>query len=162
MTEYYLPDYGWVLTEVHSGKTPYETKNQIILRICFPEDENDTQTDFIYKKMKGLERWFWIDNENIIPYYKDLVEGSRSCMFRENEIVSDKVYSDEAINLTKNVFHKYEYYLGMNLTGDNLNHFQNATSFQFEAINEFNKSNDIFGYILYLIVANEEYNEIEI
>lgn len=162
MTEYYLPDYGWVLTEVHNGKTPYETKNQIILRICFPEDENDTQTDFIYKKMKGLERWLWIDNENIIPYYKDLVEGSRCCMFRENEIVTDKVYGDEAINITKNVFNKYEYYLGMNLSGDNLNHFQNATSFQFEAINELKESDDIFSYILYLIVANEEYNEIEI
>jgi len=65
-------------------------------------------------------------------------------------------------NLTKNVFHKYEYYLGMNLSGDNLNHFQNATSFQFEAINELKESDDISGYILYLIDANEEYNEIEI
>jgi hypothetical protein len=156
MTEYYLPNYGWVLTEVHSGKTPYETKKQIILRICYPEDENDTQTDFIYKKMKGLERWLWIDNENIKPYYEDCKNGSKCCMFRENEIVTDKVYGDEAINITKNVFNKYEYYLGMNLTGDNLNHFQNATSFQFEAINELKESNDIFVYILYLILANEE------
>ena len=160
MTEYYLPDYGWILTEVHKGKTPYETKYQIILRVCHPEDENDTQTDFINKKMKGIEKWFWIENEFVIPYYKDLVEGSRSKMFREKEVFTEKITGEEAINITKNVFHKYEYYLGMNLAGNNLEHFENATYYQFQAISELKESENVSGYINYLYKANEEYDEI--
>ena len=134
MTEYYLPGYGWVLTEVHKAKTPYQPKYQIILRICYPEDENDTQTDFINKKMKGLERWFWIDNEFVIPYYKDLVEGSRSKMFREKDVFTDKILGEESINLTKGVFHLYEYYLGINLLVDNLKHFKMPTIYNFKQI----------------------------
>ncbi len=160
MTEYYLPNYGWILTEVHKGITPYETKNQIILRICYPEDENNTQTDFINKKMKGIERWFWIANEFIKPYYKDLVEGSRCSMFRENEVFTDNISGENAINITKNVFHKYEYFLGMDLAGNNLKHFQNATNYQFQAINQLKKSDNVSGYIYYLNKANEEYDDI--
>lgn len=160
MTEYYLPGYGWILTEVHKGITPYEPKNQIILRVCYPEDENNTQTDFIYKKMKGLERWIWIDNEFVIPYYKDLDNGSKSKMFREKEMFIDKIPGEEAVTLSKIVFHKYEYYLGMNLTGENLGYFENATAYQFQAINDFKGSNNVSGYINYLNKANEEYDEI--
>jgi len=101
MTEYYLPDYGWILTEVHKGITPYEPKNQIILRVCYPEDENNTQDDFIYGKMKGLEKWIWIDNEFVTPYYKDLVEGSKIKMFREKELFTDKAPGEDAVNITK-------------------------------------------------------------
>jgi len=160
MTEYYLPDYGWILTEVHKGITPYEPKNQIILRVCYPEDENDTQSDFVNKKMKGLERWFWIDNEFINPYYKDLVEGSRCKMFREKEVFTDKISGEEAVNISKIVFHKYEHYLGMSLAGDNLEYFKNATNYQFEAINDFKESDDESGYITYMNKANEEYDNI--
>lgn len=160
MTEYYLPDYGWILTDVHKGKTPYEPKYQIILRICHPEDENNTQKDFINKKMKGLERWIWIDNEFVTPYYKDLVNGSKCKMFREKEMFTDKIPGEEAVNLSKIVFHKYEHFLGINLTGENLAHFENATEYQFQAINDFKGSDDVSGYINYLNKANEEYDEI--
>jgi len=160
MTEYYLPDYGWILTEVHKGITPYEPKYQIILRVCHPEDENNTQHDFIYNKMKGLERWIWIDNEFVTPYYKDLVEGSKTKMFREKELFSDENLGEDAVNITKYVFDKYEYYLGMNLAGDNLGHFENATNYQYQAINDFKSSDDVSGYINYLNKANYEYNEI--
>ncbi|KYK33139.1 MAG: hypothetical protein AYK22_01125 [Thermoplasmatales archaeon SG8-52-3] len=160
MTEYYLPSYGWILTEVHKGITPYETKNQIILRICYPEDENNTQTDFINKKMKGIERWFWIDNEFVKPFYKDLVEGSRCSMFREKEVFTDNISGENAIIITKNVFDKYEYYLGMSLAGDNLEYFQNATNYQFQAIEQLKISNDMESYINYLEKANGEYEKI--
>jgi hypothetical protein len=162
MTEYYLPGYGWIPTEVHKGITPYEPKYQIILRVCHPEDENNTQHDFIYKKMKGLERWIWIDNEYVIPYYKDLVEGSKCKMFTEKELFTDKYLVEDAVNITKNVFDKYEYFLGMNLTGNNLGHFENATSYQFLAIDDLKNSEDVSGYINYLNKANDEYDEIVI
>jgi hypothetical protein len=160
MTEYYLPEYGWILTDVHKGKSPYETKYQIILRICHPEDENDTQTDYIHKKMKGIERWFWIDNENVKPYYKDLIEGSRCSMFRENEVFTDSISGENAINITKNVFHKYEFYLSIDLDGDNLGHFINATSYQFQAVNDFKDSDDVSEFIDYLNKSNEQYDKI--
>jgi len=160
MTEYYLPGYGWILTEVHKGITPYEPKNQIILRVCYPEDENNTQKDFIYKKMKGLERWIWIDNEFVVPYYKDLINGSRCKMFREKEVFTDNISGEKAVNISKIVFHKYEHYLGMNLAGENLGHFQNATNYQFQAIDDFKESDDVSGYINYMNKANEEYDKI--
>jgi hypothetical protein len=161
-TEYYCPDYGWILTEVHSGITPYEPKNQIILRICYPEDENDTHTDFIYPKMKGLENWFWIYNQNVKPYYdKDFINGSKTTMSIENEIFTDNESTEEAYSITKEVFHQYQYYINMNLTNENLEHFQNATSYQFEAINEL-KTGNVQQYISFMNMAIEEYNKIVI
>ena len=43
MVEYYLPGYGWVLIETTRGETPYETKRQVVNRVCYPEDEEDTK-----------------------------------------------------------------------------------------------------------------------
>jgi hypothetical protein len=161
-TEYYCPDYGWILTEVHRGITPYEPKKEIILRICYPEDENDTQADFLYPKMKGLEKWFWINNQNVKPYYeKDFINGSKTTMFNENEVFANIVSGEEAIAITKEVFRMYQIYLGMNLTYENMQHYQNATSYQFEAINEIKIGNDL-QYISLMNLAFEEYNKIVI
>jgi len=161
-TEYYCPDYGWILTEVHKGITPYEPKNEIILRICFPEDENDTQTDFIFPKMKGIERWFWINNQNVKAYYeKEFINGSKTRMFNEAEVFTDSNSSEEAYAVTKEVFHQFQHYLGMNLTNENMEHFQNATSYQFEAINELKISN-VLQYISFMNNAIDEYSEIVI
>jgi hypothetical protein len=160
MTEYYCPGYDWILTEVHGGKTPYAPKNQIVLRICYPDDEDDTQTDFIHPRMDFLERWFWIENENIKPYYKDLKEGSKTCGYTEAEIFADSQPGKDALELTQEVFDDYEYYLGLNLAGDDLVHFNNATSFQKEAVYTFKGATDPFGYIYYLNKAREEYNKI--
>jgi hypothetical protein len=160
--EYYCPGYGWILTEVHKGVTPFEPKNQIVLRLCTPEDENNTQTDFLYPKMKGLERWFWIDNQNVKPYYENtFTNGSKTTMFNENDVFTDAIFGGQAIEFTKEVFHKFQYYLGMNLTLENMEHFQNATAFQFYAINELKLGNVEF-YISFMNIALEEYNEIVI
>ena len=161
-TEYYCPGYGWILTEVHRGITPFEPKKEIILRICFPEDENDTQTDFIYPKMKGIEKWFWINNPNVTPYYeKEFTNGSKTKMFNENEVLTDTISGEEAILGTKEVFHKYQYYLGMNLSNENKEHFQNATFYQFEAIYEL-KIGNVLQYNFFIDKAIEEYNKIVI
>ena len=161
-TEYYCPGQGWILTEVHGGITPYEPKKEIILRICFPEDENNTQTDFIYPKMKGIERWFWINNQNVKPYYeKEFVNGSKTRMFNEAEVFTDIITGEEAFALTKEVFHQYQYYQGMNLTNENMEHFQNATTNQFNAINEL-KINNVTQYIFFINKAINEYSAIVI
>ncbi|KYK20905.1 hypothetical protein AYK24_03470 [Thermoplasmatales archaeon SG8-52-4] len=161
MIEYFSgPKYGWILTEVHQAKTPYEPKNQIIMRICYPEDENNPQTDFINPRMTGIERWFWIDSEFITPYYKDLKEGSKSRMIKENEIFTEKMPGEYAMNITKQVFNKYEYYLAKELSGENLIHFQNAVNYQLKAIDILKDSIDAYGYIYWTNEANKEYDDI--
>jgi hypothetical protein len=160
MVEYYLPTYGWVLLDSTAGKTPYETKRQVINRICYPTDENDTKNDYIFPLMKGEERWLWIDNDNLYPYYKDCEEGSRSQMFQESIVMTDENTSNHTLFLTKAVFIQYEYYLGMILIGDNFEHFQNAISYQQNALKTLATENNINEYIYFLDLANNEYMQI--
>jgi hypothetical protein len=160
MTEYYCPGYDWILTEVHGGKTPYEPKNQIIQRICYPEDENDTQNDFYYPRMTCIEKWFWIENENIRPFYKDLKDGSKSRGYQESEVLTSLSIGKDVIQLTENVFNEYEHYLDLTLTGQNLVYFNNAVSYQEEAVYTLKGATDPFGYIYYLDKAQEEYDKI--
>lgn len=162
MLEYYSNEsFGWILTNPHSGKTPIEQKKHIIHRICYPEDENNTRTDFLHPKMTGLENWFWIDNENVKPYYKDLAEGSKSRGFFENEIFVNSFDANWSIEITKEVFSKFEYYFGLSLTGENYGYFTNATDFQMSALNLF-KDGQIYGYLWYMHLANIEYNKIQV
>jgi hypothetical protein len=158
MTEYYCPGFNWISTETHKGVTPYAPQNQIILRICYPDDENNTQADFIYQKMKSLERWLWIDNKNIKPYYKDCKEGSRMKSFSENTVIVDLAVANDTIDLTSYVFNKYQTYLGTGLIDENLQHFQKATDYMMQAIEELDSDDDSFGYIYYLNKAKIELN----
>jgi hypothetical protein len=160
MMEYYSDEYDWTLTEVHGAQTPYPPQNQIILRICYPEDENDTQADFMYPRMKGIERWLWINNENIKPYYKDCKEGSKIKSFNENTITIDSAIGQDAIYLTQEVFDKYQAYLGVELIGENLTHFQLGEEKIDLAINELETSDDAFGYIYYMNKAIDEFEQI--
>lgn len=163
MVEYYSPEYGWILSDVHNAQTPFEPKHQIIQRICYPEDENNTQTDYIYKRMKGVERWIWIDNESVSPYYNKLKEdSSRSRGHTEADVFVEEMIGNDTISLTQEVYHKFEYYLGLHLTGSNRQHFQNAMSYQLDALNEFRDSNDVFHYLYYMCKAKIEYNQITV
>jgi hypothetical protein len=160
MFEYYLPGYGWVLIDSTAGETPYETKRQIINRVCFPEDENDTKYDYIFPYMKGEERWLWIDNQYVYPYYLDCKQGSKSQMFTENNITTNTTTAEQAFLLTQKVFQQYKQYLGKNLTGDNLQHFQEGLIYQKEAINKIRHTKNIEDYIYYLEKAHQEYKKI--
>ena len=160
MLEYYCPNYGWIMIDPTRGKTPYEPKRQVINRVCYPEDEDDTKSDYIIPLMIGEERWLWIDNENIYPYYVDCDKGSKSKMFSENEIITDSFTADYAFLLTQLVFHQYEQWLGVNLVGENLKHFQNASYYQKLAVSDLCTSNDPFEYIYLMDKTYDEYKEI--
>ena len=161
MFEYYCPDYGWILIDPTRGKTPYEPRRQVINRVCYPEDEDDTKADYIIPLMKGEERWLWIDNENVYPHYVDCDEGSKSKMFSENEVTTDSFTADYAFLLTQLVFHQYEQCLGGDLIGENLKHFQNATFYQKQAVIDLCTSDDPFEYIFLMDKAYYEYKEID-
>jgi hypothetical protein len=159
MVEYYCPGYGWVLVETTKGKTPYATKHQVINRVCYPKDERDTKRDYILPFMTGEERWLWIDNPHVSPYYSDLKSGSKSQMFSETNVSVDQLTANYAFILTQIVFHQYQKYLGMNLTDENLLHFQNASMYQQDAIIAM-KGHDTGGYISFLNKASDEYKKI--
>jgi hypothetical protein len=162
MAEYYCPGYGWVLIETTRGESPYETKRQVVNRVCYPADEEDTKRDYIFPYMTGEERWIWIDNEQISPYYVDCDTGSKSQMFSEGVLTTDAFTGNYAFRLTQNVFHQYQIYLGMNLSGENQQHQENAISYQQQGITELKTTQDIDNYIFYLDKAFDEYKEINI
>ena len=162
MTEFYCPGYGWILGEVHNAVVPYEAKNQIIMRICSPQDEDNTGHDYFFPKMTGIERWLWIDNDYVIPYYKDLNEGSKVNMFPEQSLVTDSVTAQFAFSLTEMTLRFYEQYLGSSLSGENLQHFQNAVAYQKQAILALQQSQEPDGYLSYMNLAYTEYEEISI
>lgn len=110
MLEYYVPDYGWVLLDSTKGQTPYETQRQIINRICYPSDENDTKKDYIIPFMRGEERWMWYDSTSIQPYYVDCDSGSKSKMFIEHTFKLNSSETTSLLQITQQWFSTYEHY----------------------------------------------------
>ena len=162
MVEYYCPGYGWVLLDPTFGETPYATHHQIINRVCYPQDEQNTKQDYIFPFMKGEERWLWIDNDQVIPYYVDCNTGSKSQMFTETTVSADQTVISYAFTLTQIVFRDYQTYLGFNLTGENQGYFENATDYQKNAIFELTTYQDIDGYLHQMNLAYNEYLKIEL
>lgn len=162
MVEYYVSNYGWVLLDTTKGETPYDYKRQIINRICYPEDENNTKHDYILPLMKGEERWLWINNDQVKPYYVDCDNGSKSQMFTEGQISVNNTEADYVFHLTESAYCYYELFLGVNLSGGNLIKFNNAYSAQKNAIFELKDNYDLVEYINEMLYAINEYEKIMI
>jgi hypothetical protein len=162
MVEYYCPGYGWVLLDPTFGETPYATHHQIINRVCYPQDEQNTKQDYIFPFMKGEERWLWIDTDHVAPYYIDCNRGSKSQMFTESTVSADDTVISYAFALTRIVFRNYQTYLGMNLTGENQGYFEDATEYQKNAIFELTTFEDIEGYLDFMNLAYNQYLKIQL
>jgi hypothetical protein len=156
MVEYYVPGYGWVFSELPQGYITFEPITRLILRISFPWEENDTISYSRSEKVIGLHRWYWISNENITSG----VIGSMMHNTLENEIVTDPDTANETFNFTRTVYKLYEYYTQIDLEGDNLVHFQNAVSYQKDAVFELGESDNLFDYTSFLEKAKYEYEQI--
>jgi len=161
MVEYYILGYGWVLLDPTWGETPFPTHRQVINRICSIEDEDDTKHDYIYRFMKGEERWIWIDSEHINPYYLNCEEGSKSQMFTESRISAKSFAVDYTIFRTQNVFNQYEKYLGNSLSSDNQQHLESAITFQKQACTTLVETNNINDYVFFIEKAYDEYKSID-
>ena len=111
--------------------------------------------------MKGEERWIWVENENIYPYYVNCDEGSKSQMFRENIVLINESIINNIFSDTQTTFLKYQHFLGCNLTGDNLTYFSNAVNYQYNAIQSMKNSN-VSSYIHFIGLADKEYDKISI
>jgi len=155
ISEYYCPEYGWVWAETSLGDTPYPPKNNIILRVCYPEDENEAGNRF--HNYGGCEQWFWVESRNVQIYWTHNGSGARSWI--EKELTTDQQSASLAFSVTQDVYELYTKYTGMNLTGENLMHFDNAILAQKTAIDYFNQS-DLIGYFDNMAIAYNEYKEI--
>ena len=160
MVEYYVPDYGWVLLDSTKGETPYSTQRQIINRICSIEDEDDTKHDYIYRFMRGEERWIWIDTETVQPYYIDCDEGSKSQMFTETIVSAQPFAADYSFFRTQNVYSQYEKFLGSDLSSTDQQHVEQAIHFQTQACLKLVDTGDLNEYIFYIEKAYDEYKAI--
>lgn len=157
ISEYYCPSYGWVLAETSFGVTPHEPKNDIILRVNYPEDENKAGN--MFSGYGGIEQWYWIDSKTVwlamVPLFEE--SGARACI--EKELMTDDQNANLAFNLTQDVYELHTRYLGVDLTGDNITHFDNAILAQQTAIECFNQSN-FNGYLDNISIAYDEYQQI--
>jgi hypothetical protein len=109
--------------------------------------------------MKGEEQWIWLDTEKVQPNYIDCRKGSKSQMFSEQEVLACISTAEKAFYWTRETFSKYQRYLGMELSPEDLEYFENAVEFQQEAINSLiNKDPDDYHY--FIRRASEEYNKI--
>jgi hypothetical protein len=156
ISEYYCPGYGWVLAETSFIITPHQSKNNIILRVNYPEDEN-----IAGEQHYGVEQWDWIDPKipvwvSTVPWFEE--SGSRAWI--ETELVTDEQSANLAFNVTQEVYELHTRYLGVNLIGDSLTHFDNAINAQKNAIECF-KQSDINGYLDNITIAYNEYQEIQ-
>ena len=161
MVEYYIPGYGWVLLDSTKGITPYDVQRQVINRICSIDDEQDTKNDYIYRFMKGEERWIWISTDAVEPNYVDCDSGSKSKMFTETMVPLTPFAADYAFFRTQNVFNQYERFLGSDLSSPEQQHVNNAIQYQKEAVTQLIQTGDINDYIFYLEKAYDEYKMIE-
>jgi hypothetical protein len=83
-------------------------------------------------------------------------------MFPEHEMMTDYVSAEYAFSLTEMVLQYYEQYLGVNLSVENQLHFNNAVSYQKQAILAFKQSQEPDGYLGFMNQAYEEYLSIHI
>jgi len=154
--EYYCPGYGWVPTNPTTGRTPYEPKSAITLRVNYPEDENEAGCFF--KKNRGQERDYWFSEGCI-----DLEYTSTNDSRVQAQIVAslDSTEKDKlnALNITKKVWEHYTKYFGHTLNEEKQEHFENAVNAQVMAIECFMQE-DITGYMNNMTIAIDEYREI--
>lgn len=162
--EYYCPEFGWILAETsfvfdpHQLNNPYQPKNNIILRINYPEDENEAGN--MYSKDGnggGGEQWYWMP-KTVYPHMNFVDSGTRACI--EKELMTDDQNANLAFNLTQDVYELHTRYIGIDLTGDNMTHFDNAILAQQNAIQCFTQS-DVTGYYDNMTIAYDEYLNIE-
>jgi len=150
--EFYVPSYGWV--RLNPGKAPYQTKNDIILRVVYPEDENEAGNGLSY--YGGMLPWFWFSDENIIlDFPEDLYTDykrpkSSGVPIASREILKkiklDKKISKDVFNVANN---SWKNYLDVFKNNDNLSkdseHIK-TIQFQEKAVESIAKS-DTEGYI---------------
>ena len=162
--EYYCPKYGWI--RGMSGRVPYESKNCIVLRINYPEDENIAGGAFDY--YGGCEPWFWIDNKDIVlgfpegaKYYKKRKGYGRPINrgWIEAECMINRIDAKQVTDIVRAVWELYVKYLGMSFNDSNGHYFSSGVDLQKRAIESLRKS-DVNEFIRNMDLVYKEYKKI--
>lgn len=168
IVEFYVIDYGWV--RAMSGRVPYQPKNDIVLRIVYPEDENEAGNGLSY--YGGMEPWFWFSNkdisldfpEDIFTLYKKpkssgipITTGATVCKIEIEEKTADTAYK-----LTQNNWEKYTYHFGKKLSHPSSKSYTNAVNFQKQALHDITISKNIRNYIENIKKSHASFKEITI
>jgi hypothetical protein len=165
VVEFYVPNYGWV--RGMSGRVPYQPKNDIILRIVYPEDENEAGNGLSY--YGGMEPWFWFSNDKINLDFPDeifklykktkgegipITTGKFVCNFK-----IDIKLADEIFNLSKknwiNFVDKFD-----KIDSKNLEIYNEAIRFYKKGLQELIK-NEFDTYISDMKKTNELFSKIK-
>ncbi len=154
ISEYYSLDNGWVLAETVLGITPLEQKQNIILRVNYPADEDTAGNRGDY--YGGCEPWFWMD-ANVMIYWTHQGSGAQSWL--HNALWTDNDTSAQSLAITKMVYPMFIKYAGVELTGENQHHYSNAILAEVSAINCFTQL-DITGYLANMTLAYQEFSQI--
>ena len=154
ITEYFVPTYGWVLTDQSKAINLLETKKCLILKVCHPNDENDAGHGL--QKQGGTMYLHKIKNQKIISN-----TGYRGRRYEnENSIEVDLKLGNDIFNITQSVWDYYTQYANRDLGPINNQHIINSTNAQQNAIISFQNS-DMDGYIFNITLAYNEYLKIE-
>jgi hypothetical protein len=152
IVEFYIPNYGWV--RAMSGRIPYQSKNDIILRIVYPVDENNAGNGLSF--YGGMEPWFWFSNndlkldfpEDLFKLYKKtknqgipITTGTNINSFKIESGLADQVF-----RLTLDNWRQFIIYFGKKLDNKNQKIYDNTIQLQKKVLQDL-KNTEINNYI---------------
>jgi hypothetical protein len=153
IVQYYIPDYGWIWMDQSNAWHPFPPKLRIVLRVCYPEDENNAGHGL--KKYGGVLQDRWIKNDKV---FGSVTRGKP--LRDENNMTVDFEFGNVVFNLTQDVWELFTKFAGRDLGFENNQHILNSTIAQQSAVECFYKSN-IDGYLFNMTYAYNEYLKIE-
>ena len=165
IVEFYVPDHGWV--RAMSGRVPYQPKNDIVLRVVYPEDEDIAGNGLSF--YGGMEPWYWFSNENVKLDFPDELfklykktEGIGIPITTGENINNFKIESelaDQVIKITQDNWIQFVKYFGKKLDSKNLKHYNEAIQFQKKAIRDLTNK-DIDNYIQNMKLTTDLFRKI--
>lgn len=155
--EYYTHPYGWISMESTSGYMPCPKQEYTVQFIAFPCDETSTSNINGQHPYVGVIAYWGTSNDKVtwgFDWY------NQSCTTNSTNLSSNTITIDKALNITEKVWDYYDDFLNKNMSNIQMNHFQNATSYQKAAVRCFGQE-DLDGYIENMSFSIGEYQEIE-
>ena len=154
--EYYCPDYGWLWVDSDyfqkKGITPQYPTEAVVLKVAYPEDENEAGHGL--QKTGGKISWIKAYTDNIA--YSFIQWGDSNW----NQTI-DRTLGANIFNKTQKVWEYHVKYAGRNLSGINKQHFLEANVAQQDAIDYFCQSN-VIGYSNSINISYNAYRAINV
>ena len=149
--ECYLPDYGWVRGESTLGVFPQPVEYNTVMMACTQQEEN-------YSGYGGV-MCYWGTSDTRVSYNIEYSKAETNDLAYQIN-TGDFLILNQAVQNTKDIWHKYNTYLNHERTLQQDDLFTQACSHQNQAVSFF-KKNNIQGYLNEIQSAREKYEQIE-